>query len=423
VYAETFLNSLIDYEKIPGYHYDLSAFRRFLETAGIAYKKLHNVIHIAGTKGKGSVAAMINACLVACGYRVGSFTSPHLTRLNERIQIDGKEISDRQLSSLVQKLAPILKRGRSARTFFEAVTAIAFHHFNTHRTDFTVLEVGLGGRLDATNITEPRISVITRIGYDHTHLLGHTLPAIAGEKAGILKPGGVLVTSKQRYSVRRVINAAARACRNTVIAADQQHCITVRQYSFDGMRVQVSGKLGTFTAFLPLVGQHQIENLSITLAVLAELKDQGFSMPTPGIVRGLRHTLLRGRFEVLSERPRVIFDCAHNEDSFRALHQNIKLLGIRSFFLIFGSNMHKDIRYCVTRMFPEAQEVVLVKPQSPRAMEPYVIRTASRPWQKRISIASSVDTALDYLKKRGRGSIPVIITGSFYLWQRNWSTR
>jgi dihydrofolate synthase/folylpolyglutamate synthase len=419
VHPDAFLNSLIDHEKLPGYDYDLDAFRNFLETAGVPYKKLRNVIHIAGTKGKGSVAAMLSAVLAACGYRVGLFTSPHLYRINERIQIDGTEITDRQLSSRLRRIAPYITGGRSARTFFEVITAIAFRHFHAHRTDFNVLEVGLGGRLDATNVTQPRISVITRIGYDHTQLLGHTLPEIAREKAGILKTGGILVTPAQRPSAGRVINAAAREHHNTIVTADTQHRITVQEYTLQGMTVNVSGRLGTFKAYLPLIGLHQIENLKIVLTVLAELKDRGLPISTEYIIRGLRQTRLRGRFEMVSKHPPVIFDCAHNEDSFRALFHNIRNLGIKKFFLIFGSNVQKDIRYCITRIFPSAQEVILITPQSPRAMEPSAILSMLQEHQK-ITVASSLDTALDYVNMRN-GSIPVIITGSFYLWQKKWS--
>lgn len=419
--AETFLNSLVDYEKTPGYHYDLNAFRTFLDSAGVPYRKLKNVIHIAGTKGKGSVAAMVSACLTACGYRVGTFTSPHLVRINERIAINGRQISDRQLSVLVRRLAPFLGHGRSARTFFEAVTAVAFCHFNAHRVHFNVLEVGLGGRLDATNVTEPLISVITRIGYDHTHLLGNTLPEIAMEKAGILKPGGTLITTQQRYSAQRVVHRVARVLGNRVIMADKQHRITVRKYSLRGMQLQVSGRLGTFTASMPLVGQHQIENLLIALSVLAEIKDRGYSISTANIVQGLRHIRLRGRFDLLATHLPVIFDCAHNEDSFRALHQNLKACGIRSFSIIFGSNYQKDFRYCITRLFPLAREVVLVRTQSPRAIEPLAILSLTGR-RKNMSIASSVRTALEYLKEKSSTSVPIIITGSFYLWQNTWIT-
>ncbi len=418
--AETFLNSLVDYEKTPGYHYDLNAFRTFLDTAGVPYTRLKNVVHIAGTKGKGSVAAMVSACLAACGYRVGSFTSPHLVRINERITINGCQISDRQLSVLVRRLAPFIGHGRSVRTFFETVTAVAFCHFNAHRVHFNVLEVGLGGRLDATNVTEPLISVITRIGYDHTHLLGNTLPEIAAEKAGILKPGGTLITPQQRYSVQRVVHRAARVLGNRVIIADTQHRISVRKYSLRGMQLRVSGRLGTFTASIPLVGRHQIENLSIALSVLAELKDRGCSISTANIVQGLRHIRLRGRFDLLASHPPVIFDCAHNEDSFRALHRNLNACGIRTFFIIFGSNYQKDFRYCVTHLFPLAREVVLVRTQSPRAIEPHAILSMTR-HRENISIASSVRTALEYVKKKGSTAVPIIITGSFYLWQNTWN--
>jgi len=190
VNPEEFFNSLVDYEKIPGYDYKLEDFIEFLAKFDSPQKKLNNVIHIAGTKGKGSTAAMISSCLESCGYRVGLFASPHLKRINERIKINSIEISNHQLNKYIKEIKPYInmKTPVGARTYFEVLTTIAFLHFLKKKTDFTILEVGLGGRLDATNVTHPIISVITRIGYDHTNLLGNKLSQIAREKAGIIKP-------------------------------------------------------------------------------------------------------------------------------------------------------------------------------------------------------------------------------------------
>jgi dihydrofolate synthase/folylpolyglutamate synthase len=175
---KSFLYSLIDYEKIVGYDYDLEAYKDFLGRLGAPHKKLKNIILIAGTKGKGSTAAIINACLMENGYKVGLYTSPHLKRVNERIRVNNQCISNKELNEHISNIKPRIKGKHRARTFFEILTTIAYLHFLSKGTDFTILEVGLGGRLDATNATDPLVSVVTRIGYDHTNLLGTRLSQI-----------------------------------------------------------------------------------------------------------------------------------------------------------------------------------------------------------------------------------------------------
>lgn len=351
---ESWLDSLINYEKYPSYNYTLAAFRRFLARIGSPQDKLRNVILIAGTKGKGSTAAILNSCLIAAGYRVGLYTSPHLKKVNERIRVNGRPITGREFEKYIRIIKPHVdyRRREGARTFFEALTAIAFLHFLEHRVDIALLEVGLGGRRDATNVTRPLISAITRVGYDHENLLGKKLSGIAHEKAGIIHDRGTTVTIHQRPIVEKILRAEARKRRQRMVLAESLHDLKITRSTLAGTAYRATGKLGRFDSFLPLAGAHQRENLALALAVLSELKDRGFKMTKPKIVRGLRRTELAGRFETISRDPLVIYDAAHNEDSFRALEKNLALLRGKKLYLIFGCSSDKDIGYCIRHIFP-----------------------------------------------------------------------
>lgn len=421
VNPKRFFNSLVDYEKTPAYDYRPEDFAAFLEKLGSPHTKLKNIVHIAGTKGKGATAAIISSVLQSAGYRTGLFTSPHLRRINERIRIDNKKIMNGELAYYIRKVRPHIRGRHQARTFFEVLTAIAFLHFIRKKVDFTVLETGLGGRLDTTNTTTPLLSIITRIGYDHTQLLGTTLAAIAREKAGIIKHGVPVITVKQRPTAEEQIKKVVRAKKTHLVSADTAHRINVVEYSLAGSHIRVRGELGTFRAFLPLAGEHQIENLLIALSALSMLRQQGINVPTRAIQKGIRNTKLRGRFDVISpKKPLTVFDCAHNQDSFAALERNLARFKIRDFFLIFGSSKGKDIQYCIRNIFPKAQTVFLVKAEHPRARDPLDIYTAARKFQKNIVIAPSVQTVLKYVRNLPQKKTTVVITGSFYLWQKDW---
>lgn len=449
---EEFFNSLVNYEKIPGYDYKLEDFTAFLAKFDSPQKRLNNVIHIAGTKGKGSTAAMISSCLESCGYRVGLFTSPHLTRINERIKINSIEISNHQLNRYIKEIKPYInmKTPVGARTYFEVLATAAFLHFLKKKTDFSILEVGLGGRLDSTNVTNPIISVITKIGYDHTNLLGNKLSQIAIEKAGIIKPppcpppqvgedkrGGKvipmstrqehsqLITIHQRSSVEQVIKRVAKKQRNKITFAESQHDVKIVRQTIKGSHLKIKGETGKFNTFLPLPGKHQVENLLMALAVINELGKMGFKIPVPAIQKGIRQTDLHGRFEIISpknlalreraKKPLIIFDCAHNQDSFEALEKNLNLINTKDLYLIFGTNKDKEIRYCLKYIFPRAKEVLLVKADNPRAMEPIDLYERAKKYQKNLTIAS-VKNGIEYLKTKADNNSVIIITGSFYLW-------
>ncbi len=414
------LYSLIDYEKTVGYDYDLNAYKDFLSYFDDPHHKLKNVILIGGTKGKGSTAAVLSACLLRCGFKTGLYTSPHLGKLNERIKVNNRNISDGELENHTLRIMPHIKRQKRGRSFFEALTTIAFLHFLERQVDFTILEVGLGGRLDATNASDPMISLITRIGYDHTNLLGTTLSQITAEKAGIIRNNGKLITLHQRPDAEKIIKRVAQDRKSTIIFADEQHQIEVVERSLKGSRINISGRIGEISAFLPLPGTHQLENLSLALALLFELKAMGFYLDVDGIATGIESTQLHGRFEVLSENPLTIFDCAHNEDSFRALENNLKLFNINDFFLVFGASEDKDISYCLKHIFPRAKKVFLVKSDSPRARDPQVLSKVAQKYQQNIAVCNSVTEGLNAALKNAGSSTAIVITGSFYLWQKDW---
>ncbi len=435
---EEFLNSLINYEKIPGYQYDLTAYKLFLEKIGAPQKKLKNVILIAGTKGKGSTATIINSCLIANGYKVGLFTSPHLLRITERIKINNKELTKKQMEKYIRLIRPHInfKTRIGARTFFEVLTAIAFMHFAKNQVDFAVLEVGLGGRLDATNVVDARIPVITRIGYDHMNLLGNRLSQIAYEKAGIIREaiplnpsfikgetGGFFITIHQHPSVEKLLKRIARERKNKIIYADELQGIKIKRIQLSGTKMHIKGPLGKFDIFLPLVGAHQLENLKIALAVLYELKNRGFPISISAIKKGLTQVKLSGRFEIISQRPLVIYDVAHNEDSFCALNNNLKNFFIGSdikkqkeLYIVFGCSRDKDINYAIKYIFPEAKQILLVRIENPRAMEPLEIYKRAKKYQKNLLIAGSIKRALEYISAKNMDNLITLIFGSFYLY-------
>lgn len=413
---ERFVSGLINYERVAGYAYDLEPFRRFLARVGSPHRRLRNVIHIAGTKGKGSTAAMLASCLQAHGWRVGLYTSPHVRSLRERIQIDGQLLSTRELERYLRRIKPFLAREPrvGARTYFEVLTAIAMLRFAEADLDFTILEVGLGGRLDATNVCYPCVSVITRVGIDHTNLLGNTLGRIAFEKAGIIKPGGTLVTIHQRPETERVLTRACARAGARITYGDDWHRVRVGRMTVDGMDLAVSGHLGTFRLRTPLVGRHQVENLLIALAVMSHIRARGWPISPAALGRGLASCQPAGRFQVLARRPLIVFDVAHNEDSFLALARLVRELRIKRLTLIFGCSADKDISAALDHLFPLAHEIVLVRGSVPRALDP--ARIALLAPRRRTVIAGSTGDAVDYLQGRIDPGSAVLITGSFYLW-------
>lgn len=326
-------------------------------------------IHIAGSKGKGSTSAMTSSILQAAGYRTGLYTSPHLHTFRERIRIDGAFIARERLIRLWEELKPVIAR-LPRTTTFEIITALAFMHFAHPPVDMAVIEVGLGGRLDATNVISPRACAITALSLEHTDLLGDNIVAIAGEKAGIIKPGAPVVTGPQPAEAMAVIERAAADAGTPLIRVGEDWRWEIRQITVDGLRLDIYGPGSTIKgALVPLAGEHQAVNATIAVALVHALGDPRISEET--IRQGLARTYWPGRLEILAQRPTLLLDSAHNRDSATRLRNALRIFPHQRLILLFGASADKDIAGMLATLGEEAEAIILTRSFHPRAADPH----------------------------------------------------
>ncbi len=365
-------------------------------------------VHVAGTNGKGSSSAMIAGMLRKANLRTGLYTSPHLIEPTERIQIDGMDIDTAEFTASFQTVheaaEKLLLEGQidAHPSYFETITAMAFLIFRT-RADISVLEVGLGGRLDATNVVMPELCVITPVSYDHESFLGNSLESIASEKAGILKPGVPLVMGLQPAAAENVITGRARELGCTISSVDGA--------SIGNLHCTASGSSFTFqglTYECPLAGRHQIEN-----AATAILACQKLDLPEAAISEGLRQTRWPGRLEFISRDPDFVLDGAHNPAGARALAAYIREFHSgRPVWLVYGAMRDKAIEEVTEQLFPLAQQLILTAPDFPRALRPKaILEVASYPGA---ILTETVSQAIEAAHQAPRDAI-VFFTGSLYL--------
>ncbi len=393
--ALRFLFERIDYERLMTMPYGdrefkLARMHELLERIGNPQRDMP-IVHVAGTKGKGSVTAMIGAVLSAAGYRTGLFTSPHLDRLEERMAVDGEPCSAAELVELVDALRPAIEAiDRQAdaasgsdelggATFFEITTAMALLHFARHKVKAAVLEVGLGGRLDSTNVCTPRVAIITSISVDHTRQLGNTLELIAREKAGIIKPGVPVVSGVVQDEPRRAIRQVCReqGCRLIELGVDfdfQYHPPRhLESGSATGSLDFRYGDAGKFVdvALAPL-GRHQATNAAVALAAIVELADAGFTIPQEAIRSGLSGVKSPARVELVARRPAIVLDGAHNEASIGALLTTLdESFSVGRRLLVFAATQDKDLRAMLSQVVGRFDKVVFTRyVENPRAVPP-----------------------------------------------------
>ena len=325
------------------------------------------IIHVAGTKGKGSTSALCASALQAAGYKVGLYTSPHLEDYCERIQIDGSPLAHGQLAALVDEVRPAVARVPKLTTF-EITTAIGFLAFARAGVDAAVVEVGLGGRLDATNVATPRVSVITSLSMDHTAVLGSTLAKIAGEKAGIIKEGIPVVSSPQKAEALDVLERVARerSASLTLVGRDVKFAFV--SSSLDGQHFIIHNSEFRITNYeIPLLGQHQMINAATAYAAL---QASGLAVSDEAIQKGFSQVKWPARFEVARREPPVIFDSAHNDDSFARLRETLETyFPGRQVYLIFGASEDKNIPGMFREMKPKIRKLIATRADHPRALE------------------------------------------------------
>ncbi len=425
----------------PLHKFDLEHMRVLLAALGHPENSFPSVL-VAGTNGKGSTAATLASILQASGLRTGLYTSPHLVRINERIRLDGKPIGDDDfalLHDVVDRTAErVVGEGDLPwhPSFFEMLTAICFEYFARSRPDLVVLEVGMGGRLDATNVVEPRLSIITDIALDHQKYLGETVGEIAREKAGIIRPGGIVVTLPQLPEANDVIgntilDVGARAVNAVpyvppVSPGSSQYLVpSTQETASSGARQRYSlAVLGKeIVVDSPLVGRHQLRNLALAIAAAEELHNQGTAQITPEtIAEGIRETRWPGRFQVVpavGDNPEYVLDVAHNPAGAWALRSTLSAAyqNNREIIMVFGVMRDKAVQEITEILFPIAEHVIVTRANNPRSASPDEIRQAAARVAAGIDIedAEDVASALERARKvAGAGGL-VVVTGSIYV--------
>jgi len=421
--ALDYIYSFTDYEQTPGLrynqaNYDLRRMEEVLVRLGNPHLKARS-IHIAGTNGKGSVAAMVASALTASGYTTGLYTSPHLHSLTERIKVDGELITEQELVDLVEKIKPEVeavnrKASYGRLTTFELLTALGFTYFKLKGVDFQVVEVGLGGRLDATNVVQPEACIITSISFDHTDLLGGSLVELATEKAGIIKPGCIVVSSPQANEVAQVIEKVCARCGARLVRVGSD--VTWQNLGFASNRqlLRVIGRLDNYELSSPLLGLYQLENTATAVAALEALAERSFNISKGSIIDGLARVSWAGRFQILHHHPTLVVDGAHNPDSARKLKQSLEqYFNFDRATLVIGVSADKDIAGIVSELAPIFNKVIVTRSQHQRAMTLPPIVAEFRKHGIEVQPVADVPSALS-LALAGGGDL-ICVSGSLFV--------
>jgi dihydrofolate synthase/folylpolyglutamate synthase len=415
--------------RTPAYKFDLEHMRVMARALGDPQRRFPSVL-IAGTNGKGSTAATLASILHAAGHRTGLYTSPHLLRVNERIRFDGDAISDAEFAAVYEHVDEVAKRlvegGElpHAPSFFEMLTAMAFEYFAMTAVEIAVLEVGMGGRLDATNVADPLVSVITDISLDHQKFLGNTIAEIAREKAGIIRRNGVVVILPQHPHAndvlgRAITDFAARA------ASAVSYVPPVSPGAEQVWNAEAGGGRSRYplavmekeiTVDSPLAGRHQLRNIALAIATAVELNAAGFRVTADDIERGIRETRWPGRFQVVRGAPTAVFDVAHNPAGAWALRAALsERFPGRKLAIVFGAMRDKAIGEMAEILFPIADAVVLTHAASPRAATPAEIRDAAARTGCEPLLEDDVARAVERARELAGADGVVVITGSIYV--------
>lgn len=434
--ALDYLYSFVDYSLTRQLRYspekfNLERMRSLMRLLGNPQQQ-YPVVHLAGTKGKGSTAAMIASILKSAGYRTGFYTSPHLQDFTERVQVDNEPISHEELVQLVDEIKPFVEQVEGVTTF-EITTAIGFTAFQRRKVDFAVIEVGLGGRLDATNIVEPEVSVITSLSFDHMNVLGDSITQIAAEKGGIIKLGKPVVLAPQWQEAREVIEKISVERQAPLTEIGRDYFFSERSHSLSGQSFIVwskeeqdlinefisSGGRGEWEPehfHITLLGLHQVENAATAYAAIETLSSRGIKIQREAIHNGFSQVEWPGRFEVVRKEPLILVDSAHNQDSALRLRQALDdyLIG-KPIILVFGSSEDKYVRGMFTHLLPRVKLVIATKSVHPRAMEPELLVELANQFGKKAILTQSIEEGLEVAIEQAGSEAAILITGSIFV--------
>jgi dihydrofolate synthase/folylpolyglutamate synthase len=432
--AVAYLESFVNYERAPQpaamRTMTLERMRSLCRRLGDPQRSFRSIL-VTGTNGKGSICAMLYSMLRESTLRVGLYTSPHLEHLRERIRVwtsgpvgerlHGDDwIPEAEFAALVERLRPVLEDMRRAPaaappTHFEVLTAIAFLYFRQRRVEIAVLEVGLGGRLDATNVVDQTVSVIAPIDVDHADILGADPVSVAREKAGVIKPNQLVLSARQPEGVMEVLRAAAEEQGVSVLVAGRDVSARVLHHGVEGLRVSLTGLRGIYESLeLPLIGRHQAENAALAVGALEACSSSG--IPRSLVERGLSRVEWPGRLEVVSEAPLVIMDGAHNPHAASALVQTLtELCPGRTVHFLIGMSSDKAVEETAKILGPVASSATCTKSQHPRALDPAVLAERLAPWCPETHVLPDAVDAYTVLLNAVADRDVIVVTGSLFL--------
>ena len=382
-----------------------------------------NVIHIAGTNGKGSTAAMISSILKAARFKVGLYTSPHLVQFRERMRINGELISAEAVCHLLEKMKPAIHKvattdGYQHPTFFEVITAMAFLYFFENKVDFSIMEVGLGGRLDATNVCQPLVSVISHIDYDHMDRLGNSLTEIACEKGAIIKNKTCVINAKQYPEAHKAIKAIAEERKAPLYSVGQEINPSIVHSDLEGNNFHYSGIYHQLKDLhIPLAGQYQVENASMAIAAVELLNHMSYQISDANIVNGLKECRWPGRFEIVQKQPMVILDGAHNPNGVAQFTRNLKkLVPNKRIIAILGIFSDKDYHRILKSIVPFVDQLILTMANNPRATPTHILAEEAGQYinPEKIIEKNTVDAAIQESFRIAQKDDVICITGSLY---------
>ncbi len=406
------LDYLYGLEKF-GMIFNLTQVERILNAIGDPHKEIQT-IHIGGTNGKGSTAAMMSSILQKEGYRVGLYTSPHLIRFTERIKVNGKEIEEEEVAALAGWMRKEIEASGILPpfTFFDFTTAMALHYFKQKLVDLAILEVGLGGRLDSTNVVDPLIAIITNIAKDHEEYLGKSILKIAQEKAGIIKKGRPLITAATQPLVLRLFSKVCQGKESPYFRVGKEFRYVRAEdgdFDYEGLNRKLWG------IHLNLKGFHQVINATTALGAMEVLEDLGYRVSTHAMIDGLKEVDWPGRLEIVSSSPRVILDGAHNPAGALVLKESLeKEFQYQNLILLIGIMKDKDIPSMLHLLAPLAHHIILTKPHTDRATPPSLLKKALGQNGKKAEIAEDLREAIERGLSLAQEEDLLCITGSLY---------
>ena len=401
--------SYLSHLKSKGINLDLGPVTRLLRTLGNPHKNYRTVL-IGGSNGKGSVAAILSSVMTRGGYTVGLYTSPHLIDFRERIRINNRMIEREDLLHLIDEVRNAVTEDV---TYFEFTTAVALVHFYRCQVDFAILEVGMGGRLDATNVVDSTVSVITNVSLEHQRYLGGNLNSIAREKGGIIKRNGICLTAAKQPTVIKTLAELCAARQSRLYRLGKE----IRARRSKGGTFTYDGISKTYKNLsIPLMGRHQVDNAALALAALELLEDTGYSIAEELIITGLQEVQWEGRLELLSDNPRLIVDGAHNPAAVSVLLRALKNdFTYERLILIFGVLNDKNYRLMLRKLAPLADKLILTGPKEDRALKPDALRSVAQLYNKNVEVIDDSRKALMTAFRQARKHDLICVTGSLYL--------